>query len=381
MENGRDMKTLKDSIKKELLKKAGFIKNESAMKDMIHRLTGRYSYLTGEQQELLAEELTSDILGLGPVEKLLKDESISEIMINGPGQVYIEREGVLEVTDIVFDNADELMHLIEKVLSPLGRHVTELEPFVDGRLKDGSRVNVIIPPLSLVGPALSIRKFLRHILTMDDLTKSGALTEEAKDFLHKSTSSRLNIVISGGPGAGKTTLLNILTSFVPVNERIITIEDTVELQLMHRHRLSLQTKSPNVEGKGEITIRDLVKNALHMRPDRLIIGETRGEEALDMLQAMNIGQKGSMTTVHANSPLDALMRLETMAMMANANISIGAIRRQIISAIDIIIQAVRLPDGSRKIAKISEVKKTDYIEYNIQDVFSLQDGTGKLVKV
>lgn len=381
MEDGRDTKTLKDNIKRELLKRTGIAKNESAMKDTIHKLTSRYSFLTREQQEVLADEVVSDILGLGPIEKLLKDASISEIMINGLGQVYVERNGMLETTDIIFESNDELMHIIEKILSPLSRHVTELEPFVDARLKDGSRVNVIIPPLSLIGPALTIRKFLHHILSIEDLIKLGVLTEEAKDFLKDYTSSRLNIVICGGPGSGKTTLLNILTSFIPANERIITIEDTVELCLPHKHKLSLQTKSSNVEGKGEITIRDLVKNALHMRPDRLIIGETRGEEALDMLQAMNIGQKGSMTTVHANSPLDALIRLETMSMMANANISIAAIRRQIISAIDVIIQVVRLPNGFRGIARISELKKADYAEYNVEDIFSFQKDAGRLVKL
>jgi len=385
------LEILKDYIKKELVKMTDskfFMQEEFKVKSEIERLVvqaikeNRKISLTHNEREKLMSELIDDILGLGPIERLLADPSVWEIMVNDPKQVYVERDGKLELTDITFIDEDHLLYVIEKILSPLGRRVTEFEPYVDARLRDGSRVNVIRSPIALKGPVLTIRKFSRRLLKVDDLIDFGTLDKYIAGFLEACVRSHLNILISGGTSSGKTTTLNILSSFIPTDERIITIEDTAELQLPHRHKVCLETRPPNIEGKGEITIRDLVKNVLHMRPDRLIIGEVRGAETLDMLQAMNIGQEGSMTTLHANSAFDALLRLETMSLMsAGENISTEVVKRQIISGIDLIIQQVRFFDGSRWIMSITEILKSKETEYQLQDIFVLEktyDISGKI---
>jgi pilus assembly protein CpaF len=323
--------------------------------------------LTHHEQDKILSEIISDLLGLGPIEKFLKDPNVTEIMVNGPKQVYIEKNGNIELTDIVFKDDAQLMYFIDKIVSPIGRRITEFEPYVDARLKDGSRVNIVKSPISSIGPLLTIRKFSHRIFTIEDLINLGTLDQFSAEFLKACVVSRLNILISGGASSGKTTLLNILGSFIPEGERVITIEDTRELRIPRVHTISLETRPPNIEGKGEITIGHLLKNSLHMRPDRIIIGEVRGEEVLDMIQAMNAGHEGSMATLHANSPLDALERLEILALMGSHNISIEVAKRQIISNINLVIHMVRFPDGSRKITQISEVIKSK--EYLLQDIF------------
>src|SRR5574340_441256 len=311
--------------------------------------------LTRAERVRMLGQITDEIIGLGPLEPLLRDESITEIMVNGPRQVYIERSGKLELTHVVFQNDDHVMRILDRLIAPIGRRVDESSPMVDARLTDGSRVNAIIPPLSLVGPVITIRKFSASPFTVDDLIRFGTATPEMFDFLKACVEARLNIFVSGGTGSGKTTTLNVLSSFIPDDERIITIEDAAELQLRQDHVVTMETRPPNIEGKGQITIRDLVINALRMRPERIVVGECRGKEALDMLQAMNTGHDGSMTTIHANSPRDALSRLETMVAMANLNIPDTAIRRQIASAIDVVVQVSRLSDGKRRLTHITEI--------------------------
>ncbi len=334
--------------------------------------------LSPQEQEEILEEVISEILGLGPIEKLLKDPEVLEIMVNGPNQIYVERKGKIELTGITFKNTEHLLHFIERILSPLGRRVTEFEPYIDARLKDGSRVNIVRSPVSSIGPILTIRKFSHKRLSIDELILLGTLNESIAEFLKACVICRLNILISGGTSSGKTTILNALASFIPQDERVITIEDTLELCLLNRHTIPLEARPPSIEGKGEITIRDLLKNALHMRPDRIIVGEVRFDEVLDMLQAMNVGHQGSMTTLHANSSLEALDRLELLALMGGLNISSEVARRQVISAIDLIVHMVRYPDGSRRISQISEVLKTK--ELLLQDIFVLkEDSCGKLV--
>lgn len=328
-----------------------------------------------EQEEILSD-IISFFLGLGPIDKLLRDPEVNEIMVNGPKQIYVERRGNLELTDVVFRDEGQLLYFIEKIISPLGRRLTEYEPFVDARLKDGSRVNVVRSPASGIGPILTIRKFSYRILTLDKLVSFGTLNHQAAEFLKACVISRLNILISGGAGSGKTTLLNVLGSFIPERERVITIEDTRELHLDRKHTVPLETRSFNIEGKGEITMRHLVKNALHMRPDRIIIGEVRSAEVLDMIQAMNTGQEGSMTTLHANSPFEALERLEILSLMGSTNMSSEICARQIVSSVDLIIQTARFPDGSRKIINIGEVLKTK--EYALQDIFVYEEKIGTL---
>ena len=329
--------------------------------------------LGAQERQLILGQVVSDILGLGPIEKVLHDPEVSEIMVNGPKQVYIERKGKLELTDITFKDEEHLHYFVEKILSPLGRRVSESEPYIDARLSDGSRVNVIGHSISLVGTSLTIRKFSRQILTIADLINLKILTKEAAAFLSACVQSRLNVIISGGSGVGKTTLLNVLSNCIPENERVITIEDTAELQLRGKHVLRLETRPANIEGKGEITIRELVKNALHMRPDRIIIGEVRSSEVLDMLQAMTTGHEGSMSTLHANSAPETLDRLEMLTLMDNPNISTIVARRQIITAVDLIVYMVRLPDGKRKVSQISELAKDSKNEFKLQDVFSFGD--------
>ena len=329
------------------------------------------------------QEILDEALGYGPLEPLLKDPDISEIMVNGPFDIYIERKGKIYKTDTKFLNNDQLLVIIDRILSPLGKRVDEAMPYADARLPDGSRVNVIIPPLALNGPTITIRKFSKKKLQAEDLIAFGSVTKDILEFLRATVIARKNILISGGTGTGKTTFLNLLSSYIPNDERIITVEDTAELQLQQEHVVRLEARPPNIEGKGEVTIRDLVINTLRMRPDRIIVGECRGPEALDMLQAMNTGHEGSMTTVHANSPRDALSRLETMIMMAGMELPSKAIRQQIASAIHIIVQLSRMRDGSRKVTSVSEITGMEGDMITMQDIFVFRqtgfDDKGKVI--
>ncbi|HHY46598.1 MAG TPA: CpaF family protein [Firmicutes bacterium] len=325
--------------------------------------------LPNSSRQQIISEILDDVTGYGPITGLLHDPTVTEIMVNGPHQVYVERDGRLELADVTFRDVDHVMHVIERIVSPLGRRIDEASPMVDARLPDGSRVNAIIPPLSLVGPCITIRKFSKDPFTIRDLIEFGTLTEEMALFLEACVKARLNIVISGGTGSGKTTTLNVLSSFIPEDERIITIEDAAELQLRQQHVVTLESRPPNIEGKGAVTIRDLVRNALRMRPDRIVVGEVRGGEALDMLQAMNTGHDGSLTTGHANSPRDLLARLETMVLMAGMDLPVRAIREQIASAIDLIIHQSRLRDGTRKVTQVTEVQGMEGDVIVTQDIF------------
>jgi len=327
------------------------------------------------ERERIMQEITDEILGFGPITSLLLDESVSEIMVNGPYQVYVERQGKLELTPITFADNDHVLHIIEKIVAPLGRRIDESSPLVDARLKDGSRVNAIIPPLALNGPTITIRKFAKEPLQVEDLIRLGTLTPNMALFLEACVRARINIVVSGGTGSGKTTTLGILSAYIPEDERIITIEDAAELQLRQSHVISLETRPANAEGKGQITIRDLVINSLRMRPERIIVGEVRGGEALDMLQAMNTGHDGSLTTGHANTPRDMLARLETMVLMSGMDLPLRAIREQISSAIDLIIQQSRLQDGSRRITHITEVLGLEGEIISTQDIFRFEQGS------
>jgi pilus assembly protein CpaF len=320
----------------------------------------------------LLEAIIAEVLAYGPIEPLLRDPSISEVMVNGPDHVWVERNGRLSKTDIRFEDDEHVRRIIDRIIAPLGRRCDEASPMVDARLPDGSRVNAIIPPLSLIGPVITIRKFSRDLLTMDHLVRMGSLTAEVGNFLAACVTGRLNIIVSGGTGSGKTTLLNILSGYVPSSERIVTIEDAAELQLRQEHVITLEKRPPSVEGRGEVTIRDLVMNALRMRPDRLIVGEVRGPEALDMLQAMNTGHDGSMTTLHSNSPRDTLARLETTVLMAGFDLPHRAIREQIASAVDLIVHQERMADGSRKVVRVTEVQGMEQQTIVMQDVFAFQ---------
>ena len=332
----------------------------------------------GERARIVSD-ICDEILGLGPIEPLLKDESITEIMINGPQKIFVERKGKIQLTNVQFHDNAHLMTIIERIVAPLGRRIDESSPLVDARLADGSRVNAIVPPLSLIGPCVTIRKFAKDPFSVNDLIGFGTLSEEMADCVK----ARLNIMVSGGTGSGKTTTLNVLSSFIPNNERIVTIEDAAELRLQQEHVVTLESRPANLEGKGAITIRDLVRNSLRMRPDRIIVGEVRSGEALDMLQAMNTGHDGSLTTGHANSPRDILSRLETMVLMAGMDLPVRAIREQIASAIDLIIQQTRIQDGSRKITYITEVQKMEGDTIVLQDLFKYVqtgiDANGKSV--
>ena len=325
--------------------------------------------LSRPERSEIFEQIVAGILGYGPLEPLLRDESVTEILVNGPNQVYIERNGKLEETEVRFRDVEELARIIDRIVSPLGRRVDESSPMVDARLPDGSRVNVIIPPLSLVGPCISIRKFSQAALSVDDFVRLDSMTRDMADLLKACVEARLNIVVSGGTSTGKTTLLNILSSFLPNNERIVTIEDAAELQLQQRHVVRLEARPPNVEGRGEVKIRQLVINALRMRPDRIVVGEVRGGEALDMLQAMNTGHDGSLTTAHSNTPRDTLHRVETMVLMAGMDLPLRAVREQIASAFDVIVHLDRLPDGTRKVTQIAEVQGMEGDVIVMQDIF------------
>ena len=328
--------------------------------------------MTRDERLRLIEEMADDLTGFGPLEPLLRDETITEIMVNGPRHVYIERGGKIQRVDSVFLSDEHVLQIIDRIVTPMGRRIDESSPRVDARLPDGSRVNAIIEPLSLVGPVITIRKFAAKPFTVDDLVRFGTATSEMFDFLKACVEARLNIFVSGGTGSGKTTTLNVLSSFIPEDERIITIEDAAELQLRQRHVVTLESRPPNLEDQGEITIRDLLRNALHMRPDRIIVGECRSGEALDMLQAMTTGQDGSLSTGHANSPLDMLRRLETMVLMTGYELPLRAIREQITSALDLIVHTARLKDGSRKVVNITEVYGIEDDQILTQDVFAFE---------
>ena len=334
------------------------------------------------ERSKIVSDLKDEMLGLGPIEVLLKDPTVTEVMVNGPKKIFVERMGRLQLTDIQFHDDSHVMNIIERILSPIGRHIDESVPLVDARLEDGSRVNIIIPPLSLVGPCITIRKFATKALSVDNLITFGTLDRKMADFIKACIQARINILVSGGTGSGKTTTLNVLSSFIPENERIVTIEDAAELKLQQEHVVTLESRPANIEGNGEITIRDLVKNALRMRPDRSLGAEVRRAEALDMLQAMNTGHDGSLTTAHANNPRDALSRLETMVLMAGFEMPIRAIREQVSSAIELILQQSRLKDGSRKITYITEVQHMEGDVITTQDLFRFEqtgmDENGKL---
>ncbi len=339
--------------------------------------------LSSVERERLVNEVRHELFGLGPLEPLLADPAISDILVNSPKNIYIERGGKLERTDVEFKDDEHLMRVIERIVSTVGRRIDEASPMVDARLQDGSRVNAIIPPLALDGPVLSIRRFGADPLRMAALIEKGALTKDIADMFEMCVHARLNVLISGGTGAGKTTLLNALSAYIPAEQRIVTIEDSAELQLQQPHTVRLETRPPNIEGRGEITQRDLVKNALRMRPDRIVIGEVRGGEAIDMLQAMNTGHDGSLTTIHANTPRDAMARLETMLQMTGMRLSDRAMRQQIAAAINMVIQVARLSDGSRRVTSISEITGMEGETITMQEIFKYErtgvDSNGKVL--
>jgi pilus assembly protein CpaF len=342
---------------------------ERVLRAVMEQLALDRTPLTREERRKLVREIADDILGYGPLEPYLRDSNVTEVMVNGPNQVYVERAGKLEVTNTSFLDDAHLLRIIDKIVSPIGRRIDESSPMVDARLPDGSRVNAIIPPLALRGPTLTIRKFSRDPYTMDDLITFGTLTPRAAHFLSACVRGKLNMLISGGTGSGKTTTLNAVSAFIPNDERIVTIEDAAELQLQQEHVVPLESRPPNIEGQGEIRIRELVRNSLRMRPDRIIVGEVRGAETLDMLQAMNTGHEGSLTTIHANTPRDALARLETLVLTAGVDLPLRAIREQIAAAFDLIVQISRLVDGSRRITHITEALRMEGDTITLQDVF------------
>jgi len=366
-----DEPEIQEQLKKKIEEIVGFI------------LDHEYPATTRGERLKIISEINDEVLGFGPINSLILDPTVSEIMVNGPRQVYVERQGLLELTPVKFRDNEHVLHIIEKIVSPIGRRIDESSPMVDARLPDGSRVNAIIPPLALKGPSITIRKFAKEPFMVSDLVNFGTLTPEMARFLEACVKIKLNLVVSGGTGSGKTTTLNVLSSFIPANERIVTIEDAAELQLRQEHVVSLETRPANIEGKGAITMRDLVKNALRMRPDRIVVGEVRGGEALDMLQAMNTGHDGSLTTGHANSPRDMLARLETMVLMAGMELPIKAIREQIASAVDLIVHQSRLRDGTRKITHITEIQGMEGDVVTMQDIFIFEqkgvDEVGKIL--
>src|SRR2546421_797160 len=343
--------------------------NERVTRPVTEQLVLDRTPLTREERRQIIREITDDILGYGPLEPFLRDDSVTEVMVNAYDRIYVERLGKLERTGAAFADNSHLLRIIDKIVSQVGRRVDEASPMVDARLPDGSRVNAIIPPLALRGPTLTIRKFSRDPYTMDDLITFGSISPKAAQFLSACVHGKLNILISGGTGTGKTTTLNAMSAFIPGAERIVTIEDAAELQLQQQHVITLEARPPNIEGEGEVRIRELVRNSLRMRPDRIIVGEVRGPETLDMLQAMNTGHEGSLTTIHANSPRDALSRLETLVMTAGVAPPHPAIREQIASAFDLLVQITRLVDGSRRITHISEVLGMESDVVTLQDVF------------
>jgi pilus assembly protein CpaF len=343
--------------------------SERVLRAVTEQLALDRTPLTRDERRQLVREITDDILGYGPLEPLLRDDSVTEVMVNGSDRIYIERNGKIEQAGVTFVDDAHLLRIIDKIVSQVGRRVDEASPMVDARLPDGSRVNAIIPPLSLRGPTLTIRKFSRDPYTMDDLINFGTLTPKAAHFMAACVQGKLNMLISGGTGTGKTTTLNALSAYVPGDERIVTIEDAAELQLQQEHVITLEARPANIEGQGEVKIRELVRNALRMRPDRIIVGEVRGPETLDMLQAMNTGHEGSLTTIHANSPRDALARLETLVLTAGVDLPLRAIREQVASAFDVLVQITRLVDGSRRVSHVTEVLRMESDVITLQDIF------------
>ena len=339
--------------------------------------------LSASDRERLVNDVQHELFGLGPLEPLLADSTIADILVNSHGKIYIERHGKLELTDVAFKDDEHLMRVIERIVTSVGRRIDESSPMVDARLRDGSRVNAIIPPLSIDGPVLSIRRFGAEPLRMNMLIERKALTKDIADMLQMCVSARLNVLISGGTGAGKTTLLNALSAYIPEDERIVTIEDSAELQLQQPHVVRLETRPPNIEGRGEVTQRDLVRNSLRMRPDRIVIGEVRGGEAIDMLQAMNTGHDGSLTTIHANTPRDALSRLETMIQMTGMRLSDRAMRQQIAAAVNLVVQVARLSDGTRRLTSISEITGMEGETITMQEIFQFErtgvDSAGQVI--
>ncbi|MDR7426270.1 MAG: CpaF family protein [Armatimonadota bacterium] len=365
--------TLKNTVHRLLIEELGrrgapATAREEIEKEVARILDRENALLSRDDRSRLITDIVNETLGYGPIDPLIRDPAITEVMVNGPNQVYVEQEGRIYPTGVRFRDDQHVMRIIEKIVAEVGRRVDESQPYVDARLPDGSRVNAIIPPLALNGPCLTIRKFSRDPYTDADLIRFGTMTPEMRDFLRASVQAKLNTLITGGTGAGKTTLLNVLSMFIPESERIITIEDAAELQLKQAHWVRLETRPPNIEGRGQVTQRDLVRNALRMRPDRIIVGEVRGAEALDMLQAMNTGHEGSLTTAHANSPRDGLARVETMVLMAGMELPSRAIREQMASAFHLLIHMARLSDGTRKIVKIAEITGMEGDVITMQDI-------------
>lgn len=353
---------------------------ESAAREL---LSNQFPRIVGDEKEDLVFRVVNEIVGLGPIEPLLQDPTISEVMVNGPEHVFYERDGVLFESDVQFRDESHVMRIVERIVSALGRHIDEASPMVDARLEDGSRVNVIIPPLVSSGPVITIRKFRADLYTMEELAAAGTLNLEMAKFLAGCVQSKLNIVVSGGTGTGKTTMLNALSAYIPAKERIVSIEDPLELQLQQRHVISMEARPPSVEGHGEVTQRALLRNALRMRPDRIIVGEVRGSEAFDMMQAMNTGHEGSLTTVHANSPRDALARIENMVLMAGFELPVAVIREQMSSALHLIVHLSRLMDGSRRVVQVSEVTGLEGSMITLQEIFTFRqetiDANGKVI--
>jgi len=384
------MRDVKEKVRQHLISADYFFSKKAVDKEKLKRdihkavdyvITFERIVLSFEEKEKIVSDLMDEVLGFGPLSPLLNDPAVAEIMVNGPGTVYIEKEGKMFLTDIRFENYRHLLQTIEKIMAPTQRRVDESSPYVDASLPDGSRVNIILPPLSLVGPVITIRKFLGEIATMEDLVKRDTLTEKMSQFLIAAIRAKLNIIFAGSTGVGKTTTLNVLSKYISEDERIITIEDTSELRLKQKHVVPLEARQANVEGKGEVSIRDLFKNSLRMRPDRIILGEIRGSEALDMLQAISSGHDGSLVVLHASSPKDVVSRIETMIITSNTAIPLWAIRRQISNGIDIIVMQEQLSDGKRKVTHITEVQGVENDEVVLKDLFSYEvegiSGEGK----
>ncbi|HKO95581.1 MAG TPA: CpaF family protein [Pyrinomonadaceae bacterium] len=390
--NQNTLQEMKSRLHKALINRMDLTKLAALTQDQVHSEVLRLaeSVLAQEamplslpERERLVNEVQHELFGLGPLEPLLADSSISDILVNSHGTIYVERRGKLEATSVAFKDDEHLMRVIERIVSSVGRRIDESSPMVDARLRDGSRVNAIIPPLAIDGPVLSIRRFGAEPLRMKALIENKALTKDIADMLEMCVGARLNVLISGGTGAGKTTLLNALSAYIPEDERIVTIEDSAELQLQQPHVVRLETRPPNIEGRGEVTQRDLVRNALRMRPDRIVIGEVRGGEAIDMLQAMNTGHDGSLTTIHANTPRDALSRLETMIQMTGMRLSDRAMRQQVAAAINLVVQVARLSDGTRRLTAISEITGMEGETITMQEIFQFErtgiDSQGQVI--
>lgn len=374
---------VQNTIIEEVNKQAAPDMEKEAVRKLIDNALGQHEEeVPRSERKRLSNEIFNDVMGYGPIEELLADPDVSEIMVNGPHKIYVEKKGKLELSGLSFRDDQHVINVIDRIVTPIGRHIDEASPMVDARLPDGSRVNAIIPPISLIGPVITIRKFSKKPFTTQDLIRFGSATPRMLNFLEACVKGRLNIVVSGGTGSGKTTLLNVLSSYISENERIVTVEDAAEIKLNQEHVVTLESRPANLEGKGQISIRDLVRNALRMRPDRIIVGEVRSGEALDMLQAMNTGHDGSMTTAHSNSPRDTISRLETMVMMSGLELPLKAIRDQISSAVDLIVHQTRLRDGTRKITNITEVTGMEGDIVSMQDIFTYEtegqlDSTGK----